>query len=102
MYAFISRQPYAMLFGKQTRSMASRRSKSARRYERRIGLVSGTALSHFEDYGENQRSLGGLLLEIASEIHADLFLDDAPVGFLFLIRLFHGAKNDFACAGKQL
>ena len=50
----------------------------------------------FEDYGEDERALGGLLVDVALEVDADFFLDDAPIGFFFGVGLLDGFDDDFA------
>ena len=55
----------------------------------------------FEDYGEDERALGGLLVDVALEVDADFFLDDAPVGFFFGVGLLDGFDDDFAGASHQ-
>src|SRR6267142_1514732 len=50
--------------------------------------------SDFEDDGKNQGPLGSLLADVALQVHADFFLDDAPVGFFFGVGFFYGLQND--------
>src|SRR6266850_4544895 len=58
--------------------------------------------SDFEDDGKNQGPLGGLLADVALQVHADFFLDDAPVGFFFGVGFFDGLQDDEARAGNEL
>ena len=58
--------------------------------------------SDFKDNGEDERTLGGLFVDVAFEIHADLFLDDRPIGALFSVGRIDGSKDDIACAGDQV
>src|SRR5882672_10869610 len=56
---------------------------------------------HFEDDGKNQGPLGGLLADVAFQVHADFFLDDAPVGFFFGVGFFDGLQDDQPRAGNK-
>src|SRR5882672_10966439 len=58
--------------------------------------------SDFEDDGKNQGPLGGLLADVALQVHADFFLDDAPVGFFFGVGFFYGLQDDEPRAGNKL
>src|SRR6266850_7770842 len=58
--------------------------------------------SDFEDDGKNQGPLGSLLADVALQVHADFFLDDAPVGFFFGVRFFDGLQDDEPRAGNEL
>src|SRR2546425_6004531 len=60
---------------------------------RALGCVAGIGasgdeesrdFSHFEDDRQDERALGSLLVDVAFQVHADFFFDDAPV------RLFLG------------
>lgn len=57
-----------------------------------------TETSDFQDYGEDERALGGLLVDVALEVDADFFLDDAPIGFFFGVGLLDGFDDDLAGA----
>src|SRR5229473_3261594 len=57
---------------------------------------------HFEDDGKNQGPLGGLLADVALQVHADFFLDDAPVGFFFGVGFFDRLQDDEPRAGNEL
>src|SRR6266446_4213475 len=56
---------------------------------------------HFEDDGKNEGPLGGLLADVAFQVHADFFLDDAPVGFFFGVGFFNGLQDDEPRAGNK-
>src|SRR6266852_2531835 len=55
----------------------------------------------FEDDGKNQGPLGSLLADVALQVHADFFLDDAPVGFFFGVGFFNGLQDDEPRAGNK-
>src|SRR5713101_3500385 len=65
----------------------------------RCGSFKG---SHLENDGEDERALGGLFVDVAFQVHADFFLDDAPVGFFLRIGLLDGLQNDVARAVDEL
>src|SRR5712692_226550 len=69
-----------------------------RRFRSRLELWTSLV---FEDDGKNERPLGGLLVDVALEVDANLFFDDAPVGFFFGVRLLDGFQDDRAGAGQQ-
>src|SRR5215813_14519108 len=58
--------------------------------------------SHFEDDGQDQRPLRGLLVDVTLQVHANLFLDNRPIGALLRIRAMDGPENDIAGAGNQV
>src|SRR5882762_194998 len=58
--------------------------------------------SDFEDDRKNQGPFGGLLADVALQVHANFFLDDAPVGFFFGVGLFDRLQNDEPRAGNEL
>src|ERR1700730_14719782 len=55
----------------------------------------------FEDDRKNERALGGVLVDVAFEVDANLLFDDAPVGFFFGVRLFDGLEDDVAGSGHE-
>src|SRR6266702_7914231 len=70
------------------------------------GVVVGSAIQQrnlldFENHGKNQRPLGSLLVDVTFEVHANLFLDDAPVGFFLGVRLLDGLHNHNSRADDQ-
>ena len=42
-----------------------------------------------------------MFIDVALQVYADFFLDDAPVGFFFGIGLLDGFQDDFASAGDE-
>src|SRR5579871_114922 len=50
----------------------------------------------FQDHRHDQRAAGGTLHNEALEVLADLFLDDAVVGFFFVAGGFQGLQHDLA------
>src|SRR6516164_6834485 len=68
-------------------------------HRRRSARVS---LLDFEYDRENQRSLGGLFVDVALEIDADFFFDHRPVRALFRIGCVDSTQNDVARASDQV
>lgn len=62
------------------------------RSSRRI-CHGGFSLLDLKNDGKNQRPLGCLLVDVALQIDANLFLDDPPVGFFFSIGFLDGFHN---------
>src|SRR5262245_12902596 len=56
----------------------------------------------FENDGQNQRTLGGLLVDVALEVHTNFFFDHGPVGAFFRVRSVDGFQNDVAGACDQV
>src|SRR5215470_2488979 len=54
----------------------------ARGRVREVVSAIGSGL-HFENHRKNERPLGGLFVDVALQVHADFFFDDAPVGVFF-------------------
>ena len=65
------------------------------------GSVAKIQSLDFEDNRKDQGSLGGLFVDVALEVDADFFFDDAPVGFFFGVGLLDGFEDDFAGAGDE-
>src|ERR1039458_4318199 len=55
----------------------------------------------FQDDGHDERAAAGALLDVALEVVADLFLDDAVVGLLFVAGGFERALDDLARLGDH-
>src|ERR1700740_23833 len=78
---------------------AARRNHGARR---RVGSLPSPPLAtplrglDFEDDREDQGALRGVLIDVALQIHPDLFLYYAPVGLFFRIGLLDGLEHNFA------
>src|SRR5882757_3387880 len=51
--------------------------------------------------GKNQGPFGGLLVDVALQVHANLFLDDAPVGFFLGVGFLDGLHNHQSRAHDQ-
>src|SRR6266850_5599970 len=58
--------------------------------------------SDFQNDGKDQGTLGSLFVDVALEVDADFFLDDAPVGFFFGVGLFDRLHDDLPRAGNEL
>ena len=57
---------------------------------------------NFQDDREDQGTLAGVLVDVALQVDADLFFQDAPVDLFFGIGLFDCFEDDFAGAGHEL
>src|SRR6266566_8248414 len=58
--------------------------------------------SHFEDDGEDEGALGSLLVDVAFQVHADFFFDNAPVGLFLGVGLLDRPDDHVARAGDEL
>src|SRR2546425_1285988 len=78
---------------------------------RALGCVAGIGasgdeesrdFSHFEDDRQDERALGSLLVDVAFQVHADFFFDDAPVRLFLGVGLLDRPDNDVARPRDEL
>src|SRR6266446_6593833 len=86
---------------RKSKSTVTRMKTKAARLAWGCGVGGVPAHLHFEDDGKNEGPLGGLLADVAFQVHADFFLDDAPVGFFFGVGFFDGLQDDEPRAGNK-
>ena len=80
-------------------SSAARRTHFPEWMESNQPLRKNAALD-FQNHRQNQRTLGRMFIDVTLQVHANFFLDDAPVGFFFGVGLLHGVDDHRAGAGN--
>src|SRR5260370_41946745 len=65
-----------------------------------VGSAISSSLSDFENNGEGQGPLGSLFVDVALQVHANFFLDYAPVRFFLGIRFLNGLHDHQPRAGN--
>src|SRR5205807_3212863 len=57
---------------------------------------------HLENHRKDEGPFGSLLVDVAFQVDADLFFDDAPVGVFLGVRFRHGLHQNFARSDQKL